>query len=77
MRRAIRQTLDLLEKDACVNGLQAVIVQHINNLSQAEKLARIIKKRYDLDAPIVPVGPIVGLHGGPGTIAVVYCIDNY
>ena len=76
MRRAIRQTLGFLEKDAEANGLQAVIVQHINNLPQAEKLARTIKKRYDLDASIVPVGPIVGLHGGPGTIAVVYCIDN-
>lgn len=74
MRRAIRHMLGLLEADAQAHGLRAVIVQHISNLSQAQTLAKIIRKKYGLRPPIVPVGPIVGLHSGPGVIAVVYCL---
>ncbi len=76
MRRAIRHMLRLLDADSRAYGLKAVIVQHIDNLVQARTLARLIKERYGLVAPIVPVGPIVGLHGGPGTIAIVYCLEK-
>ncbi len=75
-RRAIKHLLSLLDTDAKSFGLRAVIIQHINNLAQAQKLAGFIAERYGLTAPIVPVGPIVGLHSGPGVIAIVYCLAS-
>ena len=66
--------LGILEADSKAHGLQAVIVQHINNLNQAKEVAQTILDRYGLAAPIVAVGPVVGLHVGSGTIGIIYCL---
>ncbi len=56
------------------HGLQAVIVQHINSLSKAKELAQTIKDKYNMAVSIVAVGPVVGLHVGPGTLGIMYCL---
>lgn len=74
MRGAIKHMIAIMEADYKAHGLEAVIVQHINNLPRAKEVAETIKERYNLTSPIVPVGPIVGLHAGPGTIGIAYCL---
>ncbi|NMA54381.1 MAG: DegV family protein [Firmicutes bacterium] len=74
MRGAIQHMLGIMEADYKAHGLEAVIVQHINNRPKAEKVAQFIRDKYTLTPPIVPVGPIVGLHAGPGTIGIAYCL---
>ncbi|MGI6597088.1 MAG: DegV family protein [bacterium] len=74
MRAAVQHMLGILEADSKAHGLQAVIVQHINNLNQAKEVAQTILDRYGLAAPIVAVGPVVGLHVGSGTIGIIYCL---
>lgn len=74
MRAAVQHMLGILEKDSQNHGLQAVIVQHINSLNQAKEVAQTLFDKYGLAAPIVAVGPVVGLHVGPGTIGIIYCL---
>ncbi|MGI6129247.1 MAG: DegV family protein [bacterium] len=74
MRGAIKHMIELMEADYKAHGLQAVIVQHINNLPKAEEVAQTIHEKYNITPLVVPVGPVVGLHAGPGTIGLMYCL---
>ena len=53
-------------------GLEKVVVHHINNPAEGEALSQQIKKKLNIEAPVYPIGPVIGVHVGPGTIGVVY-----
>ncbi|HKM39119.1 MAG TPA: DegV family protein [bacterium] len=76
MRGAIEHMIGIMENDYKAQGLEAVIVQHINNPALADDVAEMIQTRFGIKPPIVPVGPIVGLHAGPGTIGIAYCLTK-
>ena len=46
-----------------------VIVNHLKNDSEAEKLAMQLKKRHST-VLIRPIGPVLGIHLGVGSIGV-------
>ncbi|MEW6661525.1 MAG: DegV family protein [Bacillota bacterium] len=71
---AVARMLNLMHEDFEAHGLDNIVVQHIRNLSKAKEVAQKIFERYGIEPPIVPVGPIVGLHVGPGTIGIIYKI---
>lgn len=70
--RAIERILDVLSQDAQTKGLEKVVVHHINNPAEGEALSQQIKKKLNIEAPVYPIGPVIGVHVGPGTIGVVY-----
>ncbi len=50
-----------------------VFICHADCISDAEELKRILKTRYNADVSlIVDVGPVIGSHSGPGTLAVFF-----
>ncbi len=75
-KAAINRLLSLLDKDFHTSGLKHVIVHHINAPEKARELARTIAARYSLDIPITSIGPVIGLHVGPGTVGIVYCTQK-
>ncbi len=75
-RAAIERMLELLDEDYTAFGLSQVIVQHIDNFKNARQLAVIIKKRYGIKPEILPIGPVIGLHVGPGAVSIVYVIGK-
>lgn len=75
-RAALERMLALLENDKQTYGLKNVMVHHIGCPAKAEELAQRIKTRYGLEAPILPIGPVIGLHVGPGTLAIIYITEN-
>ncbi len=76
-RAAIERLLNLLENDSKCYGLKHVMVHHISCPDQAAELAQTINKRYGLEVSILPIGPVIGLHVGPGTLSIIYCTENY
>jgi DegV family protein with EDD domain len=76
-RAAINRMLGLLDYDVKHHGLSRVVVHHISCPDKAAELAQAIKIRYDLDPAVLPIGPVIGLHVGPGTLAVIYTTENY
>jgi DegV family protein with EDD domain len=72
-RAAIDQLMAVLETTEKTRGLQQVIVHHINNRRDGEMLVVRIYERFGLKAELVPIGPTIGLHVGPGTIGVAFC----
>ena len=75
-RAAIDEIMKVLDRDFQQRGLQQVIVQHIDFPEKAEEVGALIHQRYGIVPPIVPIGPVIGLHVGPKTIGVVYCTER-
>ncbi len=72
MRRALDEIVGTLEDDARRKGLEEVVVHHIDDQEAGRALAARVEETTGMEAPVVPIGPVVGIHVGPGAVAVVY-----
>lgn len=75
-RKAIDRMLKLLNEDVKKHGLKHLVVHHINDDQQGRTLAAKLGKLYNRDVPVLPIGPVIGLHVGPGTVGIVYSTDD-
>jgi len=56
--------------------LETVIISHSNCLADAEKVAEMVKAKFDVkNFYIVMMGPVIGAHVGPGCIALFFEAD--
>jgi DegV family protein with EDD domain len=70
--RAIKAMLEKMLEYNVKSAIEEVVVHHINCYEQAAQLAGKIKESLTIDVPIVDIGPVIGLHVGPGAIGIVY-----
>jgi DegV family protein with EDD domain len=75
-RAAIERLYSLLDQAYQTHGLKEIVVQHINDLNKAREVAQTISLRYGKEVQIMPIGPVIGLHVGPGTIGIVFCTEK-
>lgn len=53
-----------------------VFISHGDCLADAQQLADILKERHGVEVKIITdVGPVIGAHSGPGTIALFFVAD--
>ncbi|NLM04460.1 MAG: DegV family protein [Clostridiales bacterium] len=64
----VKQTLQDI-KDL---GLGDIVVHHINCINEAKILAQQLKEVLNVDIKIQDIGPVIGLHVGPGAIGIAY-----
>ncbi len=74
--RAVKVMLDKLIEDSKAYGIKEVCVHHINALGEAEALVNTIKEKLNIVATISDIGPIIGLHVGPGAVGLVYYTEE-
>ena len=72
MRRAVDAIVDLFAADVASLGLGGAVVHHIADEGAGEALARRLRPIAGMDVPVLPIGPVIGLHVGPGAVGVVY-----
>lgn len=70
--RAFEEMIRLFLEDVKSKGLGEIYVHHINNEPGAYKLSALIKQSFDCPISICSIGPVIGLHVGPGTLGLVY-----
>jgi len=59
--------------NADTKSLDNVLIGHCDSEEDAQALADMIKADYDVkDLKIVLIGPVIGAHSGPGTIALFF-----
>lgn len=75
-RKAVKYMLDLLEADAQNHGLKHLLVHHIHDDKQGRELADYLGEHYNREVSSLPLGPVIGLHVGPGTVSIVYCTEE-
>ena len=71
-RRAFQEMVGALEADAARAGLAEVAVHHIHDEAEGRVLADLVASATGHDVPVIAIGPVIGLHVGPGTAGVVW-----
>ena len=71
-KKAVDKMVEIFSSDVEKKGLEKVIVHNIDCEEEGLELSRRIEKLIGMKVEIYPIGPVIGLHTGPGAIGVVY-----
>ena len=70
---SLKALVDRMEHTAIDSGSLTVFISHGDCLEDAQTVAGMVKKRFGVqDVSINYVGPVIGAHSGPGTVALFY-----
>lgn len=75
-KRAILVMLDKMFEDISTYGLGEIAVHHINCYDEAKALAVLITEKLNINVNICAIGPVIGLHVGPGAIGIAYYTEK-
>lgn len=75
-KKAITAMIDSMLKDVENYGLKEIIIHHINCYEEAKELADTIGQKLNISVNICAIGPVIGLHVGPGAMAIVYYTEK-
>lgn len=76
-KRSILSLLDHMTETAIDPAKQTVFISHGDCLEDAQLLADHIRETLHVkDIMIAPVGPVIGAHSGPGTLALFFLGTN-
>lgn len=71
-RRALLAILEALQRDADQYGLADAVVHHIDNEAEGREVTALLEPILGRPVRLVALGPVIGLHVGPGTVGVVW-----
>ena len=72
-KASLKALADQAERLGVDLGIQTVFISHGDCLEEANFLADIMRSRFNVkDVVISYVGPVIGAHSGPGTIALFF-----
>jgi DegV family protein with EDD domain len=75
--KAVKQMLQMVENDAQTYGIQEIAVHHINCAAECEQLIiNKVKDKTEKEILVSPIGPVIGLHVGPGTLGIAYVLKE-
>lgn len=70
---ALKALVDRMEHTAIDSGSLTVFISHGDCLEDAQTVADMVKKRFGVQEVYINyVGPVIGAHSGPGTLALFY-----
>ncbi len=72
LSNALETILRVLEDEKQKVGIGEIIVHYIHHDEKAVELARTIHERLEIKARVMPIGPVIGLHVGPGAVGIVF-----
>lgn len=72
-KRSLTAIVDKLEETINKDAPQMIMISHGDCLEDAKFVAEEVKKRVEVkDLLITCIGPVIGAHSGPGTVAVFF-----
>ncbi|MGE4272126.1 MAG: DegV family protein [Desulfitobacterium sp.] len=74
--KAILSIINKMLEDISKYGLGEIAVHHINCLDEAQALVKKIKEKVATQVKVIPIGPVIGLHVGPGAVGLVYYTEK-
>ena len=70
---SLKALVDKMEKTAIDPAHQTVFISHGDCLEDAQMVADLVKERLGVpEVYLNPIGPVIGTHAGPGTVALFY-----
>ena len=72
-RASLKALVDKMEQTAIDAGDQFVFISHGDCLEDAQLVAQMVKERMGVrEVYLNHIGPVIGAHAGPGTVALFY-----
>lgn len=71
-KKAVEALIEGLMKDLENHKLLGITVHHINAYEEGEALAQKLSDRLGIHVDLQDIGPVIGLHVGPGSIGIAY-----
>ena len=72
-KNALKELVDKMKANASLEELNYAFISHSACLEDAEYVEKLVKEAYpDIKVVISSIGPVIGAHTGPGTIALCY-----
>ena len=71
-KKAVDSILNKVLEDCNNKGIGDVIVHHINCEDEGMELAKKLEEKLNIHVGIQSIGPVIGVHVGPGAIGVAY-----
>ncbi|MFT5872104.1 MAG: DegV family protein with EDD domain [Clostridium sp.] len=71
-KKAVLTMVDKMLLDIENYGKGEIMVHHIHCFNEALELAKELSEKLHVLVPICAIGPVIGAHVGPGTIAIAY-----
>ncbi|MCD2348662.1 DegV family protein [Clostridium guangxiense] len=75
-KKAVATMVGKMINDIKNFGLGEVVVHHINCYDEAKELANVIMEKFNIKVLICDIGPVIGLHVGPGAIGIAYYTEK-
>lgn len=74
--KAVQEMIIKMMEDNLKYSISEIIVHHINCYDQAKEVALKIEEKLGISAAIINIGPVIGLHVGPGSVGIVYYTEK-
>ncbi len=72
-KKSIKTLFEMLQENIVSPEEQVIAISHGDSIEDAEYLKEMIQKEYKVkDVLINEIGPVIGSHAGPGTIALFF-----
>ena len=71
-KKALEEIAKAVLNDIEDRGLGDIVVHHINCEEEGRKLAQVLEMKLKRTVKIQSIGPVIGLHVGPGSIGIAY-----
>lgn len=71
-RKAVTEMIDKLVHDDKEGTITQIAIHHIDREEEALELKERLSAIFDVDIVTSSIGPVIGLHVGPGAIGIVY-----
>jgi len=75
-KAALKRMIDIVNEDARKLGLKHLVVHDISAPQRGNEVAAKLSDKHGRKVSVYPLGPVIGLHVGPGTIGIVYCTET-
>lgn len=72
-KQSLAALVDYMEKTQTLNAGDAVFISHGNCPEDAQFVQELVEKKFDVKTFLIhDIGPVIGTHSGPGTVALFY-----
>ena len=71
-KKAIEEIVKTVLEEIEAKGLGDIVVHHINCQEDGLKLAKALENKIGKKVEIQSIGPVIGVHVGPGSIGIAY-----
>lgn len=70
---SLKAVVDHMENNMIPDKNDIIFISHGDCVEDAELVKQMIKERYGIESYLInPIGPVIGAHSGPGTIALFF-----